>query len=78
MQPNIEGRSRNNVCRGKAISSKYYDWAMIGPLYSCQLPGMHIVYFLPRITGILSSLACLALPNLFTLSHNKAEFSLKF
>ena len=73
-QPNIEARSRNDCCHGKALISKYYDWASV---FLIQLSGMHIASFLPCITGILSSVACLALPELFTLSHNKAAFSLK-
>jgi protein-S-isoprenylcysteine O-methyltransferase Ste14 len=60
VEHNIEARSRNRFCRGKAISIQYYECAFV---FLSSLSSMQIAYFLRRI--ILSSVACLAVPYFF-------------
>jgi len=62
---NVEGRSRNQYCCGK---KNYYI------LCVCVSVALVIQHAKNIILIILSSVACLALPYSFTLSHNRLVF----
>jgi hypothetical protein len=68
VQPNIEARSRNHVCRGKAIGITYSECV------SVCLVIQHVVRM--RFI-ILSAGACPALTYFFTLSHKRHHFRKK-
>ena len=64
---NVEARSRNHSCRGKAISITYSECVFV----SVALVTQHAKR-MRRI--ILSSVACLAVPYFPTLSHKQQVF----
>jgi hypothetical protein len=57
---NIQGRSRNRCCRGKAISNKYYN---------CVSAALVIQHAKRVHSIIVSHVACLDLPYSSTVSH---------
>ena len=75
---NIEGRWRNHCWSGKAISFKYYECVCVCVCMCLSVrflrfvTGMRIASFLRRI--LLPSVASLAVPYFYTLSHNRHEF----
>jgi hypothetical protein len=66
---NIEARSRNHCCRGKAVSIKYSECVSV---FLLKLSDTQIASFLGGI--ILSYVVCLALPYFSTLSHKRHDF----
>ena len=62
---NTEGRSRNNCCRGKAISITYSE---------CVSVALVIQHAMRMRRIILSSVASLALSYFYTLSHRWHDF----
>jgi hypothetical protein len=65
VQRNIEARSRNHFCRGKAISVTYSK---------CVSVALVIQHATRMRRIILSSVACLALQHFSTLSHTRHDF----
>ena len=68
VERNIEARSCDHCCRGKEISSTYSECVSIA-LVIQRAMHMHRIIFSP--------VACLAVPNLFTLSHKLQNFRKK-
>ena len=60
---NIEARSRNHCCRGKAVRVAYSE---------CVSTALVIQHTKRMRLSILSHVACLALPCFNTVSHRKA------
>jgi len=67
-KPNIEARSRNHCCRGKAISVTYSD---------CVSVAFVIEYAMCKPGIILSAVTCLALLYFSASSHKLYDFSTK-
>ena len=61
----IEARSRNHCCHGKAISITYSECISVALVILHSLCMLHIV---------LSSVACPVLPHFPTLSHKRHDF----
>ena len=62
---NIEARSRNHCCRGKAVRIKYYECVSLAFVIKHAMRMRHIT---------LSYVACLALSYFFTLSRKGHDF----
>ena len=65
LQRNIEARSRNHCCHGKAVSVTYSE---------CVCVALVIQYVTRMLHIILSCVACLAVPYFFTLPHQGFDF----
>jgi hypothetical protein len=63
---------RNDYCRGKVISIKYYEHTYV---FLSQLSVIQITYSLRRI--ILPFVVCLALPYFSTFPHKRRDFRKK-